>query len=64
MVRVVPVALGILLASGCGTGKPVDGRYPGDASECDSLPLYERMECRDRHPPLHEPYDLRKPGLN
>ena len=62
MTQYTVMALWLLVASGCGTGMPKEGRYPGDASECDSLPLYERMECRERHPPLHESYDLRKPG--
>lgn len=63
MARFILVVLSLLAPGGCGTGMPTDGRYPGDASECDSLPLYERMECRERHPPLHEPLDLRKPEL-
>ncbi len=63
MARPGLVALWLLGVSGCGTGMPVDGRYPGDARECDSLPLYERMECRERRPPLHEPYDLTEPEL-
>ncbi|MFL1404426.1 hypothetical protein ACJO2E_03645 [Marinobacter sp. M1N3S26] len=57
--------LALVMLSGCATGQPgEDGRYPGDARECDSLPLYERQECRERHPPLHEPYDLTRPELS
>jgi len=60
MVRAVTLLCLVLLASGCNTGMPRDGRYPGDDSECDSLPLYERMECRERYPPLHDPVYMRK----
>ncbi|WP_328186269.1 hypothetical protein [Marinobacter sp. OP 3.4] len=57
--------LALVMLSGCATGQPdEDGRYPGDARECDNLPLYERQECRERHPPLHEPYDLTRPELS
>ncbi|MFC4261016.1 hypothetical protein ACFOZ5_18500 [Marinobacter lacisalsi] len=59
-VRLVAFLVASVLLSGCGTGLPRDGRYPGDAGRCDSLPLYERLECRERHPPLHDPIDLRK----
>lgn len=56
--------VGLVLLSACGTGQPgPDGRYPGDDSECDDLPVYERQECRERFPPLHEPYDLTSPDL-
>ena len=60
MARLVVYLFLLFLVSGCGTGMPQDGRYPGDASECDNLPLYERMECRERPPPLHDPIDLRQ----
>lgn len=58
------VLITLLVLSGCATGQPgPDGRYPGDASECDGLPLYERQECLERHPPIHEPLDLSSPDL-
>lgn len=61
--RCVVGALALAVLTGCVTGQPgPDGRYPGDDSECDDLPVYERQECRDRFPPFHEPSDLIRRG--
>ena len=55
LARIIVLVTDCGLVTGCATPPDRDGRYPGDASECDSLPLYERQACLERHPPLHDP---------
>ncbi|SFR76022.1 hypothetical protein SAMN05216203_2837 [Marinobacter daqiaonensis] len=45
---------------GCTARGPSGVSLEEQAQACESLPRYERRECIERLPPLHETIDLRQ----